>query len=269
MPTPAAVILGKTPLPTHLSSDEIKAELSADMRRRAIFSARTTQVGYLSRLQQVLARVAAGEVNNADARLALMNQLDVLGYTPENGFPGDEARGVPPASGLTDLSGKRRLDLIIDTNREMAANAALVAKQTPAELELYPAWRLERYEGRAVPRADWADRWQSAGASTGWQDSAKTEMVALKSSPIWAALGNGAGGFNDAIGNPYPPFAFSSGLQWSPVSADECRRLGLSPDAATMPTATLRPGEKEIADTLKRYGKDWADALQKDLEASA
>ena len=269
MASPASIILGKTPLPTHLSSEEIREGISADIRRRAVFSARTTEVGYLSRLQQVLAKVAAGEVNNADARLALLGQLDAFGYTPDEGFPGDVAKGVPPASGLSDLSGRRRLNLIIDTNREMAANVALIAKQTPAELEMFPAWRLERYEGRAVPRDDWAVRWQSAGAATSWQGAVKSEMVALKSSPIWAALGNGAGGFKDSIGNPYPPFAFSSGLQWSPVSAEDCRRLGLSLQAATVPSATLRPGEKEIADTLKRYGKDWADALQKDLEASA
>jgi hypothetical protein len=225
-------------------------------------------VGYLSRLQAVLADVAAGKINNADARLALLGQLDALGYTPEEGFPGDAAKGVPPASGLTDLSGKRRLNLILDTNVSMAANAALVAKQTPAELEMFPAWRLERYEGRAVPRDDWAERWQSAGAATGWEGAIKNPFVALKSSPIWAALGNGAGGFKDSIGNPYPPFAFSSGLQWTPVPADECRRLGLSTDSATPQPATLSPGEKEIADTLKRYGKEWTNALLADLEAS-
>ena len=264
--TTAQTILAKALLPTQLSSDESREQLSADIRRRSLFSARTTEVGYLSRLQKVLAMIADGSINNADARLALMHQLDAFGYTPESGFPGDEALGVPPASGLSDLSGKRRLDLIIDTNREMAANAALVAKQTPAELELYPAWRLERYEGRRVPREDWAARWQSAGAATGWQGADKATFTALKGSPIWQALGDGAGGFNDTIGNPYPPFAFSSGMQWTPITADECRRLGLSPDAATAPKASLSPGEKEIADTLQRYGKDWTQALLNDLE---
>lgn len=269
MPTPAQNILAKAPLPTHLSSDEIREQLSADIRRRSLFSARTTEVGYLSRLQKVLAMIADGSINNADARLKLVDQLDAFGYTPEGGFPGDEALGVPPASGLSDLSGKRRLDLIIDTNREMAANAALVAKQTPAELELYPAWRLERYEGRREPRQDWAARWQSAGESVGWEGADPSTFIALKSSPIWQALGDGAGGFTDTIGNPYPPFAFSSGMQWTPVTADVCRRRGLSPDSATAPKATLSPGEKEIADTLNRYGKDWTQALMNDLEDTA
>ena len=62
------------------------------------------------------------------------------------------------------------------------------------------------------------------------------------------------------------PFAFSSGLNWSPVSAEECKRWGLGVDTATLPKASLTPGEKEIADTLQRYGKEWTDGLLKDLE---
>jgi hypothetical protein len=266
MPTPAEIILAKVPLPTHLDSTEIRERWTDDVRRRSLFSARTTEIGYLRRLQAVLAQVAGGEINNADARLALLEQLDALGYTPEEGFPGDANRGVPPASGLADLSGRRRLDLIVDTNRQMAASAAMLARQTPAEVEMFPAWRLERYEGRQQPREDWAARWHGAGQAVAWDGAMQSVMVALKSSPIWAALGNGAGGFRDSLGNPYPPFAYSSGLNWSPVSADECRRLGLDTATADAPAASLRPGEKEIADTLARYGEDWTAALMRDLE---
>lgn len=266
MPTPAEIILAKAPLPTHLDSTEIRERWTDDVRRRSLFSARVTEIGYLRRLQAVLAQVAAGEINNADARLALLDQLDALGYSPDEGFPGDANRGIPPASGLADLSGRRRLELILETNRQMAASAAQLATQTPAELELFPAWRLERYEGRAVPRQDWAARWSLAGDSVSWQGAVKAPMVALKGSQIWAALGNGAGGFRDTLGNPFPPFAYGSGLNWTPVDADECRRLGLSPDGATAAPATLRPGEREIADALERNGPEWTAALMRDLE---
>lgn len=268
MPTPAHQIMAKTPLPTHLDTNEIRAQWSADIRRRALYSAKTTEIGYLSRLQTVLAKVAEGQLNQADARLALLNQLDALGYDPEaGGFPGRQSGD--PDRGLQDLSGKRRLDLIIDTNREMAASAAMLASQTPASVEAFPAWRLERYEGRAVPRTDWGGRWSAAGNAVGWEGAIPGAMVALKSSPIWAALGEGAGGFDDAIGNPYPPFAFNSGLNWTPVAAATCKQLGLATTDASAPTATLRPGEKEIADTLQRYGKDWTQALLNDLEVTA
>ena len=52
-------------------------------------------------------------------------------------------------------------------------------------------------------------------------------MVALKSSGIWEALGDGAGGYDDTLGNPYPPFAFNSGMWTQDVSRADCESLGL------------------------------------------
>ena len=72
-----------------------------------------------------------------------------------------------------------------------------------------------------------ARRWAAAGNATAWQGACRDDLVALKSSPIWAALGEGAGGFKDAIGNPFPPFAFGSGMTWQRVSRDEAAELGL------------------------------------------
>ncbi|MBR2939389.1 MAG: hypothetical protein IKC15_05980, partial [Kiritimatiellae bacterium] len=80
---------------------------------------------------------------------------------------------------------------------------------------------------RKVPRDDWDRRWAAAGAATGWQGACSDDYVALKDSPIWAALGEGAGGFRDAIGNPFPPFAFGSGMSWARVSRAEAAELGL------------------------------------------
>jgi len=52
-------------------------------------------------------------------------------------------------------------------------------------------------------------------------------MIALKDSPIWQALGDGAGGYRDTLGNPYPPFAFSSGMAWRGVRRERCIEMGL------------------------------------------
>ena len=52
-------------------------------------------------------------------------------------------------------------------------------------------------------------------------------MVALKASPIWDSLGNGAGGYDDTLGNPYPPFAFNSGMWTDDVSRTDAEELGL------------------------------------------
>jgi hypothetical protein len=50
-------------------------------------------------------------------------------------------------------------------------------------------------------------------------------MCALKTSPIWQALADGAGGFEDTLGSPYPPFAFGSGMAWVNVRRSEWKRI--------------------------------------------
>ncbi len=141
-----------------------------------------------------------GEINLADARLQ--------------------------ASQLIEASGAR-LNFILSTQKRMAESVGMLSAQTPGQIERYPAWRLARRGWRNKERTDWDDRWRAAGSATGWQGACKTDYVALKSSPIWAALGEGAGGFRDAIGNPFPPFAFGSGMDWKRVSRDEAQTLGL------------------------------------------
>ena len=121
-----------------------------------------------------------------------------------------------------------RIDLIVQTQRRMAQSLGQLAAQTPSVLKAFPAWRLTRRGTRQEPRDDWDRRWTAAGSATGWQGACKDVYVALKSSPIWAALGTGAGGYRDAIGNPFPPFAFGSGMGWVAVGRDEAAELGLA-----------------------------------------
>ena len=86
--------------------------------------------------------------------------------------------------------------------------------------------------------------------------------MALKSSPIWAALGNGAGGFKDTLGNPYPPFAYSSGMGWEDVDRETAEQLGLvKPDdeLAALNGESLSPSSDEIAEVAKRHGFDFKD----------
>ena len=122
---------------------------------------------------------------------------------------------------------EQRLDFIVKTQRRMAQSLGQLAAQTPGQIARYPAWRLVRGGSRKVPRDDWDRRWAAAGAATGWQGACSDDYVALKNSPIWAALGEGAGGYRDAIGNPFPPFAFGSGMSWARVSRAEAAELGL------------------------------------------
>lgn len=112
------------------------------------------------------------------------------------------------------------------------------------DVDEYPAWELSRMYDRAVPRGfraskggalipvpdeDWPSRWREAAEQSGDEAALKVlddtgRMVALKSSPIWAALGSLR---EDSLGNAFPPFAFNSGFDVDGVPRNECEDLGL------------------------------------------
>ena len=251
---PAEIIRIKDLLPTDLGSDEVREQLAADILRRSIFSARMEDLRHLAVIRDVCADVVSGAINQATARERLLASLARMGHSPLDD------------GGISNPASIKRLDLIVDTQRQMAASVANIAAETPATLEEWPAQELTRFVGRGAPRADWAARWAAAGDAVGWVGAAKDaggcpdwRMVALKTSPIWQALGDGAGGYRDTLGNPYPPFAFGSGLAWADVSRDEAIELGLIQPEEQVPAPTapsLSPSEEDIADAVSRLGFD-------------
>ena len=243
--TAADVIRIKELLPTSLGSDEIREQIAREILQRSIFSARMESARYLAKVRDVCAQIAAGEINQADARLKLVTLLEQMGHSPQDG------------GGITNPASIRRLNLIIDTQRQMAASVAVLSEQTEATVTMWPAWELTRLETRAVPRPDWDRRWTAAGLACNFEGALKDRLIALKTSPIWQHLGNGAGGYRDTLGNPYPPFAFSSGMDWVEVDRDKCIALGLvrEDDEISAPSlASLTPGERDIVEAVERYG---------------
>lgn len=233
MPTPIpsmptdATLAGLEPRETTLSSQGLKVSWDERLKEQSLFSARTTCRSYLDMVKKRLVEVATRAVIPSDAERMLRKTLEDIGYSPETGFP--DARGrVPPAKpgSITDLSSSRRIQLILDTNVKQARSLGQVASsENPIFLMTNPAWRLTRTGARRKPRGDWKKRWAAAGAACGWKGALQRDMVALKTSPIWAQIGRGAGGFLDTIGTDYPPFAFGSGLAWVNVGRREWRRL--------------------------------------------
>ena len=241
-------------LPTDLGSEEIRTQIASDILRRSVFSARMASAPYLEKVRDLCTQLISGEINESTVRAGLETCLASMGHSPLDG------------GGLENPASIRRLNLIIDTQREMASSVARITEQTDATVYLYPAWKLTRFETRAVPRTDWALRWRAAGESVGWHGATPREMVALKDSPIWQALGDGVGGFKDTLGNPYPPFAYSSGLDWIEVDRATCIRLGLIDgnsaestnrpiDESTNPPS-LAPTAEQVANARARYGFD-------------
>lgn len=260
---PEDVIRLKELLPTTLGSDEIREQLAGDILRRSIFSARMASAPYLAKVREVCESVVSGEINQAEATTRLLSCLKSMGYDTEGGNPTD----------LADPASERRLNLIVDTQRQMAASVSRLMGETEGTVDQFPGFELCRMGSRALPRQDWLARWNAAGESVGWQGAHQRPIygdvnaygfLALKSSPIWAALGNGAGGFRDTLGNPYPPFAYSSGMAWLDADRETCERYGLirPEESASAPAnPSLSPAEQDILDACDDLGFDISEGL--------
>lgn len=234
-------------LPTDLSSAQLR-EISAALRRQSIFSARTSIEYYLAKVKDTVHSLIAPQqveregatrtvtegYNPATARAELRRTILSLGYEPAAGEEGT----------LKDLSSDARLNLVIRTNTQLAQGAGAFIRQNfaPHVVAEYPALELVRYEPREHPRswsgdeggddkvlgAEFASRWMQAAQIADDPDAARVlsdtgRMVALKSSGIWQALGD----FEDGLNNPFPPFAFNSGMWTEDVSRADAVDLGL------------------------------------------
>lgn len=236
----------------------MREQIEADILERSILSAKTMEIGYLERLKKLLADFATGKINQADFVMMAQRHLDSIGYNPAT-------EGAEPGS-IQDRSSELRIKLILDTNvRQAQSVARSAASADPDIFDRWPAWRLARTGSRIVPRDDWWQRWHDAGNSVGWVGASKTQMVALKTSPIWQAVGDGVGGYKDTLGTAYPPFAFSSGLSWLDVTDTEAKALGLSWQREDAPTAaSLAPDANEyqaaydrLSPEMQAQVKDW------------
>jgi hypothetical protein len=278
---------GRGVFPTDLSSADLRG-LSSELHLRSIFSARTTNADYLDEVASTVDRILSGEINIATGRWMLMKKLKQLGYNPETGFPQDMAE-VPPAEkgSLRDLSSEQRLDLMLKTNVAVARNYGRVVEgNSDFARYAFPAWELVRVEYRNVPRGErlgkdgerlpdpenaWPARFAAAADSVNHEGVSHSQMMALKSSPVWQALGDGAGGYHDTLGHPFPPFAFNSGMDWQAVPRKTCIAFGLieGNESSGPMKASLAPGKNEVQQAMDRIAPDFRKSLLAELERMA
>jgi hypothetical protein len=266
----------KTPLPTGMSSAELRDAWSPDLRRRSLFSARTTKAQILQTYKDKLAALVRGETNIATVRAQLQDAYDWLGYDPATGFEGDEDLGIPPAEAGSklDLSSDARIDLVVKTNLQQVQNFAFrEAGQTPGSRWSWPCYELVRIAPRLVPRGmrwskgalehvegeDWPSRWALAGG----QFYGLGRMIARKDSGIWARLGNSSI-FPDALDTSVPPFAFNSGYGWREVSRAECIDLGVIEPDDQVDAQTLKMN-KGLSANASKFSTEFLKALRADL----
>jgi hypothetical protein len=113
-------------------------------------------------------------------------------------------------------------------------------------------------ESRRVPR-DWLILWAAAGSAVGWLGASRRSMIALKTSPIWAALSQ--------FGRPWPPFRYGSGMGLDDADRDECEEEGLLPKDEP-PAERLQ----RLRDGAAEHQRNWNDSLAasvKGLDAKA
>ena len=272
-------------LPTSLDTAGLR-ELGADILRQSIFSARmsnaTAVQGIRSAVQGMLLGKGDGTSsdNLTEARLKLRNLIQSLGYDPSKGFPGENAEPAEPGS-LRDLLSFKRLNLILETQQRMTQGAAKnIWGNEPDALEEYPAWELVRIAAVATERGEkrtkdgtepdpensWEARFEAAAKDAGDDEAlgildATGRMVARKDSPIWGALGEGAGGYDDTLGNDYEPFAYNSGMGREELSRKEFAALG--GDVSTPPEpADTSFGPDEVSVPKSRFDPDILKTLQ-------
>jgi hypothetical protein len=212
-------------------------QIPAELRERAFFSAGVTNAQFLDEASRKIDALVAGKADRATMRTELKQLLDSLGYQPVEGEEGT----------LTDLGSDDRLNLILDTNLEMAQGYGQWKQgQDPAVLDQWPAQELVRVIDSKEPR-DWAQRWADAGGSF-----YGGRMIALKNDPIWVEISR--------FGLPYPPFDFNSGMRVADIDRDEAVELGVISDDAQI--APQDRGFNDGLETSLGVGDDIAQAVQ-------
>jgi hypothetical protein len=246
----------KSILPTTMDSAAL-SQLATLISERAVFSATTNNAWYLSQIGGTIADMLDGNLDRATARVQLQEALRQISYQPTTADAGT----------IKDLSSSERLNLILDTNVATAAGYGRDAQaQDPDILDAFPAQELYRAIEVKEPR-DWPTRWRNAAQIAG-DPKAMTafgkdgRMIARKDSPIWEALGNPAN-FDDALGNPYAPFAWNSGMRTRDIDRLEAQELGLiAKDEQIQPRQESAPN---LNDRLKMSAADLDADLRQTL----
>ena len=244
-------------LPTTLGTEDLR-RLGGDVKRWGIFSAKIANADALQEINDVVTEVVRGitpkdeetftvtqkdgttyekrkkplQLSIPDAKLRLRDKFRELGVTVEN----------PAKIGtIEDPESDARLQLIVTTQEELAQGyGRFIANQDPDLLDLWPCQELVRISPSLVQR-DWKERWARCGGH--FYDG---RMIALKNADIWDKLGD-SNTFPDALGNPYPPFAFNSGMDVRNVSREDAEQLGVIEKFTPAP----RPRERSLTEDVK------------------
>lgn len=245
----------RIPIGADMSSGEWSG-LPAALRDRGIWTARMQNARYVQNLKDVAEKIlnpvtvmrdgqpVTEGMSVATGKAELREALKSMSYDP-----GDKAGTIQ------DLSSDGRIELQLKTNVETVQGYGnFIQGQAPGAIDAFPAQELFRAEDREEPR-NWPQRWMQAGGQT-----FGGRMIALKGDPVWAALGD-PNRFPDALGNPYPPFAFNSGMWVRDISRDEAEQLGLiAPGESAQ--ASIEPLNAKLEASVKNLDPELQQSLK-------
>jgi hypothetical protein len=252
-----AHFVAKRILPTTFTSQEMRA-VDASIRRQSFWSAQNNLAEILAdekgkilsilqpkqEAREGLEHTVTVGFNPAYARQAIKEHFRAIHYDP-----GEDLRGT-----IQDLSGDKRINLVVDTNVKLAHGAGhfVQGNLDPNVVDLWPAWEFIRAVHRKEPRdwegpnGLWLNACRRAGDDSAIRVYAKTgRMCALKSSGVWIEISDPdytPGG----IGEPYDPAAFGTGMVREEMSREETEDVGL-----LEPGQPAKPAAFDLASLFK------------------
>lgn len=220
------------------------------------FEKASAPFGYITSFKQIADRFVAGSINLATA------VDEILIWFEKHRIP------VNPHGDIDDWTSPKHFRSVLEDYLSMKSGERDASCRELTVLARFPAWRLVvNRETEADAQRNWSERWVAACQQVNWKGCLRGEdAIALKTSPVWQALGNGAGGYEDWLGNPFPPFAFSSGVGWEDVDIDECKKLGLSVGRIAPKGVSLAPDRADMERVIKQLGPKGMAALRKELK---
>lgn len=260
-------------LPTTLGTEKLR-EISGDIKRWATFSAKIESVEALQQINDTVKEVIRGiepKDEETFTYVAKDGTVEIRRKKPlqlsipkakeqikrkfmDLGIKVDDAAKVGT---VADPVSDARLQLIVTTQESLANNyGTFIAGQDADILDLWPCQELVRISPVAVER-NWKERWQSVGGN--FYDG---RMIALKNSDIWDRLGSSEL-FPDALGNPYPPFAFNSGMGVEDISRSEAEELGVIAPGTPAPLPRDREIAKDVSASPDQFDEELKQALAK------
>lgn len=237
-------------LPTPFNSREIAEMIAPEIRARATFSARVESARVLDAI-----RKGVSDVLNLAKRGDMTARPDEVMLKIQR-IAESEGVFTGPAGTIRDIQSVPRLRLIAQMNEDMAVGYSRW-KTSQAQIEgEFPAWEFTRVRASDVPRQDWPERWEAARDEVDGEGVATNgQMIALKNSPIWAAL--------SAFGTPWEPFDWGSGMGVVEVDRDTAIESG-----ALVEGADLAPLPDKFNANLRASVTGMDPAIAQRLDAS-